>query len=66
MYLRIGSRIINTANLVEARVSPATAERATSVEIVTTAAYTIELTGDEAEAFLIALPTYSPVLDEEE
>lgn len=63
MYIKVGSRIINTEAIVEARVSPAIADVATTIQIVTTADYTIDLVGDEADAFLQALPTYEPVPD---
>ncbi len=84
MFLRIGSKIVNTDNFTDADVyepgdslSPhregRTVASLLTVVITTTATETAEdgtlgprrimLEGDDADAFLVALPVYAPVLE---
>ncbi len=79
VYLRVGRKIINSDNLVDADVfepgeplSPHGERRAdaltvvittTTVEDGTVGARRIWLEGEDADLFLEALPVYAPVLD---
>ena len=66
MYLRIADIVINTNQLVHARVSGGSeARRDREVVLVMTKGPEIELVGESAEKFLAALPVYEPVTGED-
>ncbi len=70
MYLRIGKRIVNTDTMTDAEIIAEPDGQRTVVVTTTAIARTsdgaldarrITLSGEDAELFLSALPTYSPV-----
>lgn len=68
MYIRVSERrIINAANITDVEDLPATDESEQRAVVVhLTGGRTITLSATEAEQFLVALPIYEPVLEEEE
>lgn len=61
MYLKIGKRIINASRLVHAHILEDDGE----VVLTMTGGEEIRLQGEDAKKFLVALPTYEPVTEEE-
>lgn len=63
MYIRIGQRIINAANITDMEIGEV--EGVLSLKIYLTGNRPVKLGGEDAEAFLEALPTYTPVREGE-
>ncbi len=63
MYIRIGKRIINAANITDVEIGEV--EGVLSLIIYLTGDRKVKLSGEDAERFLEALPTYTPVREGE-
>lgn len=62
MYIRIGNRIINAANITDVEIGEVDGTPILKVHFC--AERMVKFSGEEAEAFLASLPTYSPVVEE--
>lgn len=66
MYIKVGRRVINTAQITDTEEFPPEApgeERAVVINFVGPGVLTLR--GEEADLFLAALPVYRPVLGED-
>ncbi len=62
MYIRIGNRVVNAANITDVEIGEVDSMPLVKVHFV--GDRMVKFSGEEAEAFLVALPTYSPVVEE--
>jgi hypothetical protein len=62
MYIRIGNRVVNAANITDVEIGEVDSMPLVKVHLV--GDRMVKFSDDEAEAFLAALPTYSPVVEE--
>lgn len=59
MYIRIGNRIVNAANITDVEIGEVDGIPILKVHFV--GERLVKFSDDEAEAFLTSLPTYTPV-----
>lgn len=63
MYIRIGNRIINAANITDVEITEVGGAELVKVNFGSD--WMVKLSGEDAERFLESLPTYTPVREEE-
>ncbi len=63
MYIRIGKKIINAATITDLEIGEL--EGALLLKIYLSGNRIVKLGGEDAEAFLEALPVYTPVIDKD-
>lgn len=59
MYIRIGNKIINAQNITDVEITEIEGEPLMKIHFV--GDRLVKLSGEDVEAFLASLPTYTPV-----